>query len=206
MTTYAYIDVIGVKKLLHSRPNNAVEMLKNFWNKMNIWANNDHKFICRKLDQPNELFSPSIYVDVWSDSALIHCEPEVYLEDFYDKILSSIKLSLVDIPFFCVVCSGEEIEARKTSVLGGLLSSSGTRPYWHQVAGSGPVWINLWTAIEELNNMEDWHKKYSLYAVGKESIWIGHKREEKEILDWQGKSIILFACDWEKNNKISTVV
>jgi len=163
---------------------------------METWTNGEHGILCQKRDRPGTLFQPSIYVDVWSDSALIHCEPEVSLEDFYSKILSSIRTRLSPIPFYCVVCTDEEIAASTTAALGGIVSDEGTRPYWHQVAGSGPAWINLWTAIEKLNTIKGWHKKYSLYAVGKESVWTGHAREEDGILSCDGKSIVLSACDW----------
>lgn len=198
MTTYVYIDVIGIKKKLKSNLNEAKKELEKFWKKMDVYANNIEKPLVRKTEEKDIFISPHVYVDVFSDSAIIHCEPEVEFDDFYEKLLKQLKEHLNGISFYCIISIGNEIKASKTPVLGGYLLSSSDKPYWHQIAGSGEVWINIWIAEDKIKKMKKWRDKYSLYIIGnfRDETLEKIKKEEIGIKSFDGNKVNLYACDW----------
>ena len=194
--TYALIDVIGIRKLMPGPK--AIEALNKFWQMAETWTNGGHDFTCRRADRPDTLTLPSVYVSTFSDTALVHSEPEVVLEDFYRHVLLSLKSRLDRAGrFYCIVSSGDYIPQSTEPALGGIASDRGTRPYWTPVAGSGPAWIDLWRADDAIKKKKEWHGKFTLYAVGSRSTFPGLRVVERhQMFDWQDRPVDLSACEW----------
>jgi len=196
--TFAYIDVIGVKKTLADK-NKSKELLERFWTTMDTFTNNrqDSPY-CKAVDTGN-LVVPDVYCSVFSDSALIDVEPDIEINDFYKKILKSLKICLdkAELPFYCIVSSGDYIGQAISPKLGGwnMGSGHGARPLWNPIAGSGDAWIQIFEADTAIKKHKAWHEKYSLYALGNESLLDGLSQEEIKI-GADANQIKLHACSW----------
>lgn len=173
MKTLAIIDLIGIKARLEDGTGAA--KLKEFWTRAETWTNTQNIEYCTSARERNTLICPQAIVTSWSDSLLVQSEPEVEIKDFYEKVLFPLRRVVAGVDkSYAVVCRGPAIEAPDGPTLGGRLSrQSGGGDAWTQIFGSGPAWINLWLADQFVNRKSEWHDRFSLYAVGNNSVYPG---------------------------------
>lgn len=199
MKTFAFIDVIGVKEALSSSRAEGEALLRKFWIAMDTFVNNPQDDrICSKAGE-STLTSVDVCATVFSDSALIDVLPEIEPRDFYLKILRSLRqhLDRQQIRFYCIVSRGDYLPQPTSPSLGSLnLGSEHTgRTLWNPAAGCGDAWRNIFDADKMIHKHKNWHSKYSLYAIGAESLLPALKQEEVEIVSDTGV-IPLYPCKW----------
>lgn len=170
MKTLALIDLIGIKNRFTD--GSAASKLQEFWNLADAWTNSQSIEPCPLEDDSRTLIAPQAIVTAWSDSLLLYSDPEIQLVDFYEKMLFPLKAIAERVDkAYAVVCRGEALDAPEHPALGGRLMRQGGGNAWTQVYGSGPAWMHLWQADKLVTRKTDWHDSYSLYAVGKQSLY-----------------------------------
>lgn len=196
MKTLALIDLIGIKARLADGTGAA--KLKEFWTLADAWTNSQSIEGCRPAGERGTIVSPQAIVTAWSDSLLVQSEPELELKDFYEKILSPLRQVVARVDkSYAVVCRGSALDAPDGPALGGrLMRRDGGGNAWTQVFGSGPVWINLWLADKFVNRKTEWHDRFSLYAVGNDSVYQGLAvKETSEMRGTGGATVPIHAVE-----------
>lgn len=178
--TYALLDVVGVKDALKAGKGPA--LLKEFWQTTDAWTTGlGNSFRPAPLLDGSAEQVPHVSVVTFSDSALLFTRPEFRLDVFY-TIVGSLKQKLTERlgRVYCIVSRDEEVEHPAMPALGGTVMGSDMKPAYFNVAGSGAAWVNLHLADRAIGRRKDWHDKYSLYAVGANSIPPGGAAREEE--------------------------
>lgn len=168
--TYALFDVVGVKEALSAGSGSTV--LKEFWRTADAWVNGAGNSFGQQLVLGGKRTEvPNVSVVTFSDSALVFTRPEFELHVFY-KIVGSLKQALERNvgKVYCVVSRGEEVEHPALPALGMMNIDSDMKPAYFNVAGSGAAWVNMHLADRAIGKRTDWHNRFTLYAVGADSI------------------------------------
>lgn len=192
--TYTWIDAIGIKEAF--KKGRAGEKLVAFWNAADAWTNSGMHPTLQVLDQEAKR-RPDVYVVTFSDTALMYTEPELVIEDYY-KLVCGLQEALAHAVehTYAIICRDEEVSPIFERVFGGQSLGSRNRPLYTQVAGSGPVWINLHLAERVLRNKSEWHDKYTLYCVDERSKpnW-ARVKAESEFRAFNGETLKLMAIE-----------
>ena len=172
--TYALLDVVGVKAALKS--GRGAELLGQFWRTADAWTNGvGNSWPPELVPGAGRTESPRAFVVTFSDSALLFTRPEFDLGVFY-QIARSLKAALERVAgrVYCIVNRDDEIVHHDLPALGGItMSGSDLRPAYFNVAGSGAAWVNLHLADRAVGSKKEWHDRFSLYCVGRDSIPAG---------------------------------
>ena len=180
LKTYAFYDVVGVKDAL--KTGKGPDLLKAFWQTADGWTNGPgSSFGQQPVQDGGHTEVPRVYIVTFSDSALLFTRPEFKLDIFY-KIAGSLKQKLEKAvaEVYCIISRGDEIAHPALPALGGTVVDDHSRPAYYNVAGSGEAWVNLHLADRAIAKRKDWHKKFSLYAVGNRSVPDGGAGREQE--------------------------
>ncbi len=178
--TYALFDVVGMKEALAKGTGPA--LLKKFWQAADAWTNGAaQSYGHHPVMEGAHTEAPGVNVVTFSDSALLFTRPEFRLELFY-KIAGGLKqvLQVAVGPVYCIVSRGEEIAHPSLPALGAIAIDDQMKPAYFNVAGSGAAWVNLHLADRAVGRRKDWHKKFSLYAVGSRSVPHGAAAQDEE--------------------------
>ena len=165
--TYAFYDVIGMKDALE---NNKEDSFIKFWQYCQTWTNTYSAACTIKDDPAGTQINPETYITTFSDSAILHTEPEINIDDFY-KIALDLKNGLkeINIDAYCIINCDDEISHSDRPALGCHSEGRSGRRY-NNAVGSGLSWINLYLADRAISKNKAWHPLYSLYCVGKQNI------------------------------------
>jgi hypothetical protein len=180
LKTYAFYDVVGVKDAL--KAGNGLALLKEFWQTADAWTNGPgNSFGQQAVQDGDHSEEPRVYVVTFSDSALLFTRPEFKLDIFY-KIAGNLKQKLQTAVggVYCIISRGDEIAHPALPARGGTVMDDQNRPAYLSIAGSGEAWVNLHLADRAIGRRKDWHKKFSLYAVGAQSVPGGGAGLEQE--------------------------
>lgn len=169
--TYAYFDVIGIKKAF--KEGNASELLSQFWKSTKQWVSrkvSDLGYL--PLEGQNADKIPEVYLTVFSDAALLYTRDEHTLDAFYKIALDLLKFIKDEdkLNAYCIINRDKEITVPDNSSIGGYTVNSNNKPYYNRVVGSGAAWVNIYLADLAVKEKQEWHDKYTLYCVGKRTI------------------------------------
>lgn len=166
--TYALFDLIGITNALAFQT--AAETLESFWNAADAWTNTSNLPVVR-IPSKGYSTTPEVFVSTFSDSALLHAEPEIAIDDFY-RIVKNFKSFIESkaCPSYVVISCSDEIAQPALPAIGGYVMANNSRPRYQRVAGSGNAWVNMHFADAAIKRQKNWHGKYSVYCVGQESL------------------------------------
>lgn len=199
--TYAFFDVIGVKKAIES--GDASKLLSEFWKRTDLWGNQRSTNIGWCHDKNDNEVIPFIYLRVFSDSAILYTNPELVLEDFYriaTDLYNFIKENGLQI--YCII--NRDMETLSEYSTGGVKMDEKYRPNYERIVGTGSAWFNVFKADHEISDnpkIRDWHKKYNMYCLKDENIAKGYRSVEHTFIDgFKGDKVKLNALKQDKGN------
>ena len=83
--TYAFFDVVGVKDAF--RQGSAADVLGKFWTAVDAWTNSGAGGAGpMQIAGQNAVQVPDAYVTTFSDSAILHTEPELEISEFWKLV------------------------------------------------------------------------------------------------------------------------
>lgn len=166
--TYALFDLIGITDSIRNGSANTV--LENFWNAADAWTNGQNH---GPMSIPNAGYTacPIPCVATFSDSALMYTEEELEIDDFY-SLVKDLKRYIESraCTSYVIISRNSEISQPSMPALGGYVSGLGGTPRYTRIAGSGEAWVDLHLADKAIGKAKEWHGKYSIYCVGKNSL------------------------------------
>jgi hypothetical protein len=166
--TYALLDLVGISNQFAN--NTAASTLESFWSAADVWATaQTHSPV--RVPHKGYSTTPEVFVSTFSDSALLHSEPELAIEDFF-RIVKNFKAFIEGraCSSYVVISRHNEVVQHQMPALGGHLMSADHRPLYQGVAGSGDAWVNLHLADAAIKKKRDWHDVFSVYCVGERSL------------------------------------
>lgn len=165
--TYALLDLIGITTAIEA--GQAATILESFWSAADAWTSS---YSHPSVFIPGQEYrtSPDVYVSTFSDSGLLHTGEELNIDDFI-KVVRTFKQCVENssVHSYVIISRNDEIPQSQMHAFGGASLDRNMRPKYIQVAGSGNAWINLHRADAAIKKHKEWHGKYSIYCVGKQS-------------------------------------
>lgn len=161
--SYAYIDIIGIKKALMD--GSGVELLNRLWKRTDGWAFSCEGVMGKPLNKEGFLYNAMPYVTTFNDSILIDTEMEFEIKHLYELAdLYREMLKKNEFSFYTILNQDWEIQPPKFHAMGG------TKGNYQNITGAGAAWGNIYIGDSEIRHHKtEWIGKYFYYVIDDKS-------------------------------------
>jgi len=118
--TYAFFDVVGVKAAF--RQGSAADVLGKFWAAVDAWTNSSAGGAGpMRIEGQNAVQVPDAYVKTFSDSNILHTEPEFEITEFW-KLVDSLQgaINRAAGSSYVIVNRDDEVVHQSIPAIGGV--------------------------------------------------------------------------------------